>query len=69
MRNQPEPTNIELGLSVLCAIAEQGESLTQQEIADVCDCSRATIWTIEKRALRKAHTRALKLNLQDFLED
>jgi transcriptional regulator len=48
---------VDMSLSVLCAVATRGETLTQQEIADVCGCSRANIFNIEKRALLKARTR------------
>lgn len=60
--------NIDLGLSVLCAMSIPGDSLTQSEIAHVCDCSRDAIYKIEKRALKKARSKALVLGLQIFLE-
>ncbi len=44
---------IDLGLSVLCAIKQPGESLTCKDIADVCDCTPQAISNIEVRALAK----------------
>lgn len=45
--------NADIGLSVLLAVRMPGETLTQREIADICGCSRTTIFNIEKSALKK----------------
>lgn len=44
---------IDLALSVLCATAAKGESLTTYEIADICDCSQTLISQTLRNALNK----------------
>jgi hypothetical protein len=43
----------DLGLALLSLVAKPGVSLTQQDIAAWCSCSRANIYLIEMRALKK----------------
>lgn len=45
--------SIDIGLEILCRLARPGETLSQQQIADVCDCSRSMIKEIENKALKK----------------
>lgn len=45
--------NIDIGLSVLVAIAQRGETLTTYEIAEICECSQTSISQILRKALRK----------------
>lgn len=59
---------IDLGLSVLCTVTPEGQTMTQNDIAEVCNCSRTLIYTIEKQALRKFRERALKAGLDEFVE-
>jgi transcriptional regulator len=68
MKPQIKNPNIDIGLSVLCAIASRGETLDQVQIAEVCNCSRSAISRIERRAMRKAKELAEKLDLHTFLE-
>jgi len=44
---------IDLGLSVLCAVAEKGDTLSSNQIAEVCDCSVQVICNITNKALKK----------------
>lgn len=53
--------NIDLGLSVLVAIKSPTDTLTANEISDVCGCDRSMITYIEKKALAKlANNRVLR---------
>jgi len=45
--------DIDLGLTVLCAITPPGHEWSQYDIAEICDCSRSLIYQIERRAMRK----------------
>ncbi|CAA0111563.1 Uncharacterised protein [BD1-7 clade bacterium] len=49
--------DIDLGLSVLCALADEGETLTLDAIAEVCNCRRNAIWMAERKALAKLRQR------------
>lgn len=55
MKNQPahQKNSIDVGLSVLCAVAGTHETMTRADIAEVCGCSRTRIHQIELRALAK----------------
>lgn len=53
--------NIDIGLSVLCCVAQPGETLSDRDIAEVCDCARNSIYRIEKIALEK-----LRIKLKDW---
>lgn len=55
--------DIDVGLAVLCSLMRPGESLSDRDIAYVCNCSRNAIYIIEKRALRKMR---VKLNRFEF---
>ncbi len=44
---------IDAGLYLLSLVTPRGVELTQEEIAEVCGCSRALIYLIEKRAIKK----------------
>jgi hypothetical protein len=48
---------IDLGLSLLSCLLLPGESLTCEDIAAWCGCSRAAIQSIERRALEKVRRR------------
>jgi len=45
--------NIDIGLAVLCVLQQPGDTLTHQDIADVCECNLNSIHQIEQRALKK----------------
>ncbi len=45
--------HIDLGLSVLCAVAEKNAELSYADIAEVCDCSSFAISGIGRKALDK----------------
>jgi DNA-binding XRE family transcriptional regulator len=45
--------SVDAGLAVLLAVTPRGVTYTQEEIAFVCGCSRANIYSIEKRAMQK----------------
>lgn len=57
--------NIDLGLSALCDNAKYGQTLTCQEIADVCQCNRTYITCLQKNAIKKLKRKRF---LKDFLE-
>lgn len=52
-------TRIDLGLSLLSVLRKPNETLTHEDIAAWCDCSRAQIQRIRARALRKVRLRLL----------
>ena len=45
--------DIDLGLTVLCAVAKRDETLNTGEIAEVCGCSQQHISNIIRKALEK----------------
>ena len=45
--------SVDIGLAVCCAVRQEGETLSQKDIAEICECSRSLIFDIEKRALSK----------------
>jgi len=53
----PVNINIDIGLSVLCAVQRPGETLTHKDIADVCLCNHNSIHQLEQRALKKLRER------------
>lgn len=59
--------DIDLGLSVLCAIARPGETLSCRDIADVCGCSFQAIYYMEKHAREKIRTIGARKGLRDYL--
>ncbi len=61
-----QQNNIDLGLAVLCILAEEGQTLTNQAIAEVCDCSSTRIDQIVQRAKKKVKA---QINLYDHVED
>ena len=62
-----EPAQVDLGLSVLCNLAEYGDTLTVPDIADVCGCSTQYIYNIEQQAINKL-TMMDDNPLRDFYE-
>ena len=50
--NQDNP-DIDLALSVVCAIAKPGEVLGVKDLAEICGCAVGTISTCSSRAIRK----------------
>ncbi len=44
---------IDLGLSVCCAVKQEGQTLTQEDLAFICGCSRGLIYSIERSARKK----------------
>ena len=66
---QPPNPDIDIGLAALCQYAEYGQTLTQQEIAEVCGCTRSFIYQLEHKALRKLRKLAATSCLHEFLED
>ena len=62
-----KPAQVDLGLSVLCSVAEYGDTLTVPDIAEVCGCSTQYIYTIEQQAINKL-TMMDNNPLRDFYE-
>jgi len=58
--------NIELGLAALCKHAKYGQTLTQQEIADVCGCTRGGIFMLEKQAMNKLKKKAHRYAIAEY---
>ena len=49
--------HIDVGVAILATIVRPGETVTHQQIADVCGCSKQRIFLIEKAALFKLRSR------------
>jgi hypothetical protein len=47
------PDSVLLGLEVLSAVRGPGERFTLEDIADVCECSKQYVASVESAALRK----------------
>jgi len=60
-----KPNDIDLGLSVLCAVVPLEQRLSLKEIADVCGCSHQNIQRIENTLLKKLQRNS---RLRDFHE-
>jgi len=58
-------TNIDLGLAVLCVHASPGQTMSPQDIAEVCECTSKVINQIQYDALRKVRK---LINFSDHLE-
>lgn len=49
----PAINDIDIGLTVLCSVARNGDTLSNREIADVCGCDHSYISHITRAALKK----------------
>ena len=56
---------MELRLAIFDSIREPGRRYTQAQIAAACGVSRATIWQMEQRALRKLREAAQRRRLEE----
>ena len=56
---------MELRLTIFDSIREPGRRYTQAEIAAACGVSRATIWAMERCALRKLRQAAERRKLEE----
>lgn len=45
--------DLDLALSVVCAITPYGHTWSSRDLAEICGCSKDTIFNIEKRGLKK----------------
>lgn len=45
--------SIDIGLTALCKLAKPEQTLSQEDIAEVCQCTAAAISRIERRAKAK----------------
>lgn len=61
-------SSIELGLSVVCAVAQPGQTLGYIDLAEICDCTKGAIWNIENRALKKIRNMPDNEKLKEFWE-
>lgn len=57
LAGQKERQRIDLGLALLSCLLLPGESLTSEDMAAWCGCSRSAIQGIERRALAKVRQR------------
>lgn len=48
---------IDLGLSIMCVVAQKEDTLSCHEIAEVCECAPQTIFNILNKALKKLRKR------------
>lgn len=62
-----EDGSIDAGLLVLLAETPPGIELSAEEIAFVCGCSRACIWQIENRAMKKLRRLGVLKRLKEAL--
>lgn len=53
----PKSLSIDLGLAVAAAVKPYGARYSQNDIADICECSRNVIFETEQRALWKLRVR------------
>ena len=58
-RSGGHASRIDLGLSLLSVLRKPAETLSCEDIAAWCDCSRSHIQRIEQRALKKVRMRLL----------
>lgn len=49
----PPDGSVDAGLILLMSVGPPGRCWSQEEIAQVCGCSRTMIWQLENRALQK----------------
>lgn len=61
-KHAPKGEQIDIGLRNLCESRKEGQSFTQQEIADACGCHRKMIQIIESRAAYKFVRRLLEID-------
>lgn len=52
--------DIDLGLAVSALSLVYGQTRTQEELKDFCNCDRRTIQNLEERALRKLRRAIMK---------
>jgi DNA-directed RNA polymerase specialized sigma subunit len=52
----PAKKSIDIGLSVLVAVVQPGETMQQKDIAEICECSISMIQYIEKTAREKFYS-------------
>ena len=52
-KNKRRGKNIDLALSVMCAVAERDETLTTYEIAEICGCSQTYIQEVYQKGINK----------------
>lgn len=60
--------NIDIGLDVLCIVSKPGETLSDRDIADICECSRNYIYELEKCALKKVKKKLTGYSITDFID-
>jgi hypothetical protein len=65
-KNKRRTKNIDLALSVMCAVAERDETLTTLEIAEICGCSQTYIQEIYRKGIYKLQG-DLGLKLRKFV--
>lgn len=57
--------NIDLALTVMCAVAKRDQTLNTYEIAEICGCSQTVISKTLRNALKKLRGKAGE-KLKDF---
>jgi hypothetical protein len=69
MKDAAAEFEIELALSVLCAITPPGFHWTIRDIAEVCGCTKSKIECIQIRASKKFAKAARARHLHEYLKD
>lgn len=59
---------IEIGLHALVTHAKRGQTLTADDIAEVCGCTRNNIYMIEQKALAKLRHKPDASRLLEYIE-
>jgi transcriptional regulator len=62
-RPKSEPRDIDAALARLLAETPRGVTLTQEQIADACGCTKGYIWLVEKEAMKKLRQRSAALEV------
>lgn len=69
MKDPDGELQIDLALSVLCAITPRDVCWTMRDMAEICGCTLSKIETIQRRATNKFRRAAKARHMQDYLQD
>ena len=59
---------IDIALTALCLHSQPGQTLSCEDIAEVCGCATNNIYEVQKRAMDKLRKKAHDFNLYDFID-
>lgn len=66
--NRPNKISIDIGLAVIELHRQPGQTLSQPDIAEICECSTSAISLIEVGAIKKIRA-AIKSPITEYLTD